>query len=541
MANTVLQLTKIRLLEMFNSLVSKMNKKKNVPDKPVVASKIVMIVLAVIFILLMLFSFFSVFASFALITSEFNCNELFFVIVGLASLCFSIMGSVLASQSYLFEAKDNELLLSMPIPPMAILISRVTSLYILNFIYSLIITLPATLAYGLIIGYSVTGFIFNLISIIIIPMFTTALCCILGWLLWVITTRLPFKNLITVLLSIGMMAVIMLVTSFAEPIMKSVIDNFEQCMELIRTYLAPLYWYSMAVYNSDILSLILLIALCIASITVVFLVISKFYTKIISTKTTTKRKKYVAKPMEQSSVLVALAKKELSTILCKPMYFINCGMGTILGIIFGIALLFNGNEFSATISQEPSLARITGFGLVVAMSMLCVLNETSAPSISLESKTLWILKTIPVDYMDIFMAKALMSPVISLPAIIFFAISSAIVLPVTVVDIIFMIVLPIMCAMLSGFLGVFINLKFPRFDYTSEIAVVKQSLSVFLTMIISLFVAFIPFVIAFFIALFSKGANILLPYAVCTIYFAVVLVGLYILLRTNGKKTFTQL
>ncbi len=541
MVNTALQLTKVRLLEMFNSLVFRLSKKSNNQNQPLGTSKILMIILAVFFVLLMLFSFFSMFATVAFITKEYNCTELYFAMVGIASLGFSVIGSVLASQSYLFEAKDNELLLSMPIPPMAILISRVTSLYVLNLVYSLILTLPASFAYGLITGYLPTGFIFNMLGIFLVPMLSTALCCVLGWLLWIITTKVPFKNFISILLSIIMIAGIMCLSTLAEPIIDAVISNIDQTISFLHKYLAPVYWYSRAVCHGDILSLLLLAIICIASMILVFLVISKFYTKILATKASVKKKKYIAKPMEQKSVMGALIKKELDTILCKPMYLLNCGIGTVFGIIAGVALLIKGQDIALMTSQDPVLVRILGFGLVLALSIMCVINDVSAPSISLEAKTLWILKTMPVDYMNIFIAKALMSPVISLPAIIFISICSAVILPVGVIDIIFMIILPVMCAMMAGLLGVFINLKFPRLDWTSEIAVVKQSLSVVLTMLISMFIAFIPFICSFFMALFSEGIAILIPYGICTVYFAIILVVLYILLKTNGRKTFAQL
>lgn len=543
MVKTVLQLTKVRLLEMGNSLVLKFNKKNSANEQSTGASKIVLIILAVFLMLMVSFSFFTIFITLALVTNEYQCNELFFIVAGIASIGFSLLGSVLASQAYLFEAKDNELLISMPIPPLAILISRVISLYILNLIYGLIIALPANISYGLICGYSITGFIFNFFITLLIPMFATALCCVLGWILWMITSKIPFKNLVNFLLSIIVIASIMLLSAFGEPVIESIIENIDQSISFIKTFFPPLYWYSNAICNDDVISFVLLTVLCVVSIVLVFVVISKFYIKIISTKATVKKKKYIAKPMEQSSVLVALLKKEFATIISKPMYLLNCGMGTIFAFIFGIILLIKGNETSELIAQEPFITNIIGFVIVLALSMMNVLNEVSAPSISLESKTLWILKTMPVDYMDIFMAKALMSPVISIPGIIFMTVCITIVFPVTVtvIDIIFMIILPIMCAMLSGLLGVFINLKFPRFDYTSEIAVVKQSLSVVLTMLVSIFVAFIPFSIAFFIALFSQGSAMLLPYGVCTIYFAIVLTVLYVLLKTNGRKTFEKL
>ena len=50
---------------------------------------------------------------------------LYFATAGLMALGLSVFGSVFATQSPIYDAKDNGLLLSMPIPPRTILLSRV--------------------------------------------------------------------------------------------------------------------------------------------------------------------------------------------------------------------------------------------------------------------------------------------------------------------------------------------------------------------------------------------------------------------------------
>ena len=60
MVKTVLQLTKVRLLEMGNSLVLKFNKKNSANEQSTGASKIVLIILAVFLMLMVSFSFFTI-------------------------------------------------------------------------------------------------------------------------------------------------------------------------------------------------------------------------------------------------------------------------------------------------------------------------------------------------------------------------------------------------------------------------------------------------------------------------------------------------
>ncbi len=47
---------------------------------------------------------------------------LYYALMGLLALAFGVFGSVFSTYAGLYQAKDNELLLSMPIPPRRILL-----------------------------------------------------------------------------------------------------------------------------------------------------------------------------------------------------------------------------------------------------------------------------------------------------------------------------------------------------------------------------------------------------------------------------------
>ena len=53
------------------------------------------------------------------------------------------MGSVFTAQTQLYNARDNEMLLAMPIPSAAILGSRMIMLLLLNYFYEAIVAIPA--------------------------------------------------------------------------------------------------------------------------------------------------------------------------------------------------------------------------------------------------------------------------------------------------------------------------------------------------------------------------------------------------------------
>src|SRR5699024_9310791 len=66
----------------------------------------------------------------------------YFSLMGGISILLNIIGGIFASKTVLFDAKDNELLLSMPIPPFLILAGRMLSLLFLAYLWQIFVMLP---------------------------------------------------------------------------------------------------------------------------------------------------------------------------------------------------------------------------------------------------------------------------------------------------------------------------------------------------------------------------------------------------------------
>ena len=68
-------------------------------------------------------------------------------IMGLMAVFLGAFGSVFNTYSGLYLAKDNDLLLSMPIPVRIIMASRLLSVYLMGLMYSGVVILPAIIVY----------------------------------------------------------------------------------------------------------------------------------------------------------------------------------------------------------------------------------------------------------------------------------------------------------------------------------------------------------------------------------------------------------
>ena len=135
---------------------------------------------------------------------------LYFALAGILAAGFCLMGSVFTAQTQLYNARDNEMLLAMPIPSAAILGSRMIMLLLLNYFYEAIVAIPAIavwIAAGL--PVTVSGAVCTAVGFIILPLLPLTLSCLLGGIIAAITARMRHKNIITLVFSLLFLAVYM--------------------------------------------------------------------------------------------------------------------------------------------------------------------------------------------------------------------------------------------------------------------------------------------------------------------------------------------
>ena len=68
---------------------------------------------------------------------------LYYLVMGLIAVLLGAFGSVFSTYSSLYLSKDNDLLLSMPIPVRYVMASRLLGVYLLGLMYSGVATVPA--------------------------------------------------------------------------------------------------------------------------------------------------------------------------------------------------------------------------------------------------------------------------------------------------------------------------------------------------------------------------------------------------------------
>ena len=134
--------------------------------------------------------------------AEMGMDWLYFVIMGMMAVFLGAFGSVFNTYSGLYLAKDNDLLLSMPIPVRVIMTSRLLSVYLMGLMYSAIVILPAIIVYWCTVPITAGRILGGVVLLVDISLFVLTLSCALGWVVAKISLKLKRKSFITVIVSL---------------------------------------------------------------------------------------------------------------------------------------------------------------------------------------------------------------------------------------------------------------------------------------------------------------------------------------------------
>ncbi len=410
-----------------------------------------------------------------------DMDWLYFVIMGMMAVFLGAFGSVFNTYSGLYLAKDNDLLLSMPIPVRVIMTSRLLSVYLMGLMYSGIVILPAILVYWFTVPVTAGRILGGVVLLVDISLFVLTLSCALGWVVAKISLKLKRKSFITVLVSLVFFGLYYFVCFRSQAMITDLLLNAENVGNKIRG-IYPLYLFG-RVGCGDGVAMLIVSAVVIALLALVWYLIARSFLKIATASGNTARTVYHEKAVKQASVDTALLRKELGRFTASPLYMLNCGLGTVFLLVLAVLALIKGRE--VFLMMNALFAGGEGFVTVLAALCLCLLagsNDISTPSVSLEGKSLWIAQSLPIDPWQALRAKLRMHLLITELPLVACAVCVAAVSGAALPEIVMMLVTPMVYVVLSAAFGLFMGLKRPNLNWTSEVAPIKQGLAVFLSM-----------------------------------------------------------
>lgn len=414
---------------------------------------------------------------------EIKLGWLYYVLMSVLSLSLGIFGSVFTTYSCLYIAKDNDLLLSMPLPVKDIILSRILSVYLMGLMYSASVILPAVIVYfikGPVTIHSILG-AFSLILLISLLVLISS--CGLGWIVAKAVKKIKNKSLLTVVLSLAFLILYYSTILKIQTFLREFIENAAQYGIFIKGKIYPLYLLG-RVGEGDYFAILIGIVVIAVLFAGMWFLIQRNYINMVIETGAAKRKAYKKAVHHQKSLSRTLFEKELGRFLSSPNYMLNCSLGTVFMPIMGIGLLFKGKELREMLPMLGIDQNVLALFMAGILCMAASMNDITAPSISLEGKNIWILQSLPVNPWNILKAKLKLQLLLTEIPLIFCSMCAvaALKLNVSILSLVCIFIHPILFSVLSAEFGLFTNLKNPNLKWTNEIAPIKQSLNVILAM-----------------------------------------------------------
>jgi len=462
------------------------------------------------------------------------------VLMGLLyAVLFIAMNTMVSVSKFILGAKDYEFLISMPIKKSTIVLSKLTGLLVLCYLMMILGFLPFLVMYYIYAGVSFLSLLYSLIILIVFPLFPLSIAYLLWLVVGAITRNVRNKQAIASIFSVLLIFIVIFASLGFNDVLLGFITNSGQ-VSFASVVFYPLILASKAICYNDLVSLLIMVAICVVPTALMVFITQKYYTVLnyIFISHPKPKKINLDKPKRINTPFVALVKKEFQHLFNSTMYLMNSCIGAIFIVIgflaFGILYVTDANV-AMSLGTGDLLFSITNFYLLLMLSI----SNPMTSSISIDGHTWWQAKSLPVTSNQILWSKMTMYLIIFAPCAIFATISNWIFLGLSFGQFLIQLLLGIGTVLCFGLLGLIINLKKYNFNWTNEMVVAKQSMPVLLVMLIAF---------AFGLGTFLLYIGFLIPYISAMLYWVIItsIVVLFsvlqiVYLQKQGKRIFEQI
>lgn len=449
------------------------------------------------------------------------------------SMFIVLINAISQSTSYIFKSRDYDFLLSLPVKSSEIIIAKLSSIYILDLVFTSLIMLGGLACYFVLTSFNYLILIYYIITMFFIPLIPLLIGGLLSFLIGFIPLSDKVKNLILSLI-IVVVAIVIVIFSFTS----TDSTNYLGAFNILQKVFIFADWQISG--TSNVLYFILFVGSSLLALGLFVLIANIGRTKLHRTNNNSNLNYNIKKEKYHSSkgCRSALIKKELRQYISTPVLLTNTIIGPLLSIVMVVFLVINKDKLGSLIQGvSPEKAQnLIIIGLISMTIMAVTLAPTTAVQISLEGKSFWHLKVFPITYKDIVISKLALSFVVAMPAVIINGIVSVIFLGLDIIASIALFLVPTLLVIAFSIIGLFINLKFPKFDYDNPAKVVKQGLSTGLTVLFS-FITFMLVSVTSLVLWYLFDVAFIPYVAMLGLAFIVFIIAI-IIIKVSGKKAF---
>ena len=400
----------------------------------------------------------------------------------------------LKSSGVLVGLRDYDMIMSLPVINSEVVLSRLTMVYLTNFSISVIVVLPSVIIFRINAETGISGNIIFLLSLLFLPIIPMIISLGLGVLISAVSSRSKRKNILSLALSTFIVLLIVGVSIKAQSMNLDEILNIGILFSNMANKLyPPAALISKAVEQQNWLYFLTFIGIS-TLISIIFVgVVARFYQKMNTATFNHFATKYEGKILKVSSPFKAMYMREFKRYFSCTIYALNSTIGMVLLLVITLLFLFIAPETLEQQSGIVGLIQMLQRVLPLVIAIFVTMTSTTSASLSLEGKNLWIMCSVPVRAIDIFNSKIAVNLTVICPFVWISATLLGFKMGVSLTQAVLLYIIPTVYACFISVLGMYMNVKFPKYDWTSEYYAIKGgSISVLAAIGIGILSSLIP-------------------------------------------------
>ena len=403
-----------------------------------------------------------------------------------AVLVGAVAGAVAAflkTNGVLFGFKDYDLVMSLPVPTSSVVLSRIASLYAMSLAFGLLAMVPAFAVYAANASVTAAGVACMALSVVLAPLLPLAAA------IAAVSARFKHANVVVIVLTLAAT----LIAVFGSLVFSSQADDMAAMTalgtELVAQLAAafpPAAWATAGIVEGDLGQFLAFAAVNLVAACAVLALVVRLFVPVNSMLMSSRPRGPFsfdgkgAAAAKAGSPLRALMAKEVRLLVATPIYFMNACIGYVLVLVAAIAVA--AGTLTGALSLDllpPELAPVIGLVLPWGLAFFCSISSTTAASVSLEGSSRWLMLTAPVPPSTVLWSKAAVNLAIGLPFLLVSAVLVAVSLPLDALSVVALFAVPSASCLLATSLGLAMDARRPRYDWTTVYEPVKRGMPVF--------------------------------------------------------------
>ena len=419
------------------------------------------------------------------------------VLIVTVSSFMTLLSSVTYTKSLIFCSRDYDLVFSLPVKGSTVVAAKIAALYILDLSVTLAMLLPCGVIWGMFAAPPVYAWVLFFVMALLVPLVPILLASLISALISMFASRFRHAKIVSTILSVALFVALMVgIYSMNGTEDAEIAAMLSGLAANLCKYYLPVAWFSAAL-TGGVSDILLFFGVSILSFAVIALVFGRFYGKIHEMfRVRTFRRAYKASSAS-SGVLGALMKKDIKRLFSSPGLMLNQITGVLMAVIFTVMFSIQGGKFDISGEDAAEFSKIFSmmypYLLAMCASMACLTNC----SISLEGKTMGLIKSLPVPAKTILRGKLAVHMVLCFPVLAVCSVVLAVVFRFDPVNALIMVALPLLYSYNAGVSGLLLNLRKYNFNWTNEVMVAKNSMPVVVTIFGGMAAALFPMFLAF--------------------------------------------